>query len=307
MAAVRPPFRRLLVHVDATASRHPALTRALRAARGHRVQFRLVDVCGPDLDRSALRNFVHTAMRARLNAAAARVQKAGHTASVALLTGDPATALVEAAITWRADVLLRSHAVRRPQPYPIGPVDSHVLRRCPCPVWLVTPRQSTGESVIVAAVDPEPSDPSRHALSVAVARQALAIGARQRAQVHLVHAWTAFGQELVASHATAGDLAAYEAACRDHAEGRLEALVREVAPTPGVRVHLIEGTADHVLTQLVTGRRASLVVLGTVGRTGLAGLIMGNTAERVLRHVRCSVLALKPDGFGASLRKRTPS
>ena len=37
--------------------------------------------------------------------------------------------------------------------------------------------------------------------------------------------------------------------------------------------------------------------MGTVSRTGIAGLIIGNTAETILRSVRCSVLAVKPEGF----------
>ena len=42
---------------------------------------------------------------------------------------------------------------------------------------------------------------------------------------------------------------------------------------------------------------ADLVVMGTVGRTGIAGLFIGNTAEMVLEQVQCSVLAVKPAGF----------
>jgi nucleotide-binding universal stress UspA family protein len=38
-------------------------------------------------------------------------------------------------------------------------------------------------------------------------------------------------------------------------------------------------------------------VLGTVARTGLTGLLMGNTTERILGDVTCSVLAVKPPGF----------
>jgi nucleotide-binding universal stress UspA family protein len=37
--------------------------------------------------------------------------------------------------------------------------------------------------------------------------------------------------------------------------------------------------------------------MGTVSRTGIRGLIIGNTAETILRSVRCSVLAVKPEGF----------
>jgi nucleotide-binding universal stress UspA family protein len=34
-----------------------------------------------------------------------------------------------------------------------------------------------------------------------------------------------------------------------------------------------------------------------VGRTGIPGFLIGNTAEQVLSEVTCSVLALKPRGF----------
>ncbi len=37
--------------------------------------------------------------------------------------------------------------------------------------------------------------------------------------------------------------------------------------------------------------------MGTVCRTGIPGLIIGNTAERVLDSVKCSVLTVKPAGF----------
>ena len=40
-----------------------------------------------------------------------------------------------------------------------------------------------------------------------------------------------------------------------------------------------------------------LVVLGSVSRGGIAGLLIGNTAEKVLERVECSVLTVKPDGF----------
>ena len=42
---------------------------------------------------------------------------------------------------------------------------------------------------------------------------------------------------------------------------------------------------------------ADLVVIGTVGRTGIPGLIIGNTAENVLQTTSASVLAVKPSGF----------
>ncbi|UUI62888.1 universal stress protein [Aeromonas salmonicida] len=44
-----------------------------------------------------------------------------------------------------------------------------------------------------------------------------------------------------------------------------------------------------------------LVVMGTVARTGIAGVIIGNTAESVLSQLNCSVFAIKPKGFVSPL------
>ncbi|MCE9518072.1 MAG: universal stress protein [Verrucomicrobia bacterium] len=43
--------------------------------------------------------------------------------------------------------------------------------------------------------------------------------------------------------------------------------------------------------------KATLVTLGTRGKTDLRSLIMGTTAEKIVQHAPCSILAVKPDGF----------
>jgi nucleotide-binding universal stress UspA family protein len=40
-----------------------------------------------------------------------------------------------------------------------------------------------------------------------------------------------------------------------------------------------------------------VIVMGTVARTGIAGLVMGNTTERVPQRLRGSIFAVKPPGF----------
>ncbi|HOO52306.1 MAG TPA: universal stress protein [Alphaproteobacteria bacterium] len=44
------------------------------------------------------------------------------------------------------------------------------------------------------------------------------------------------------------------------------------------------------------------MVMGTVGRTGIPGFFIGNTADSVLRQVGCSVLAIKPKGFSTPVK-----
>ncbi len=42
---------------------------------------------------------------------------------------------------------------------------------------------------------------------------------------------------------------------------------------------------------------ADLVVLGTRGRTKLRDMLLGSTADRVVREAPCSILTVKPEGF----------
>ena len=290
--------KRILVHLDTTSDRRPALTRALHLAQHSGGSLRIVDVLaplprhtpnGPDLER-----LLRSTMRGRLSEAADFARGKGVRATVALLEGEVAAMIVQVALAWRADVVLRSHGVRHEKPGPIGPIDGQLLRTCPCPVWFVTPRQADGETIVVAAVDPDPADPHRHDLSVRVARTALAVSGATGATLHIVHAWMAYGPQVLASHTTRAGLVEYVDACRVSARQRLDALIRDAQVPASARTHLVEGESDGVLTQFIDRRRTSLVVMGTVGRTGLAGLVVGNTAERLLRGVRCSVLALRP-------------
>lgn len=84
----------------------------------------------------------------------------------------------------------------------------------------------------------------------------------------------------------------------------LEVFLRRHLSEDSVRTqtHLIRGEASVVLLRTVRSLEADLLVMGTVARTGIAGLIIGNTAETVLDQVNCSVLAIKPDGFVSPVR-----
>ena len=88
-----------------------------------------------------------------------------------------------------------------------------------------------------------------------------------------------------------------EAARKAAADG-LAALVRPFGERAvNVRTECVKGDPRIVIPRYATTRKVDLVVMGTVGRSGLAGFLMGNTAEAVLRELRGSVLAIKPAGF----------
>lgn len=58
-----------------------------------------------------------------------------------------------------------------------------------------------------------------------------------------------------------------------------------------------QGAASYVVPALANDLGVELVVMGTVGRAGIPGLLIGNTAEDILGQIDCSDLTVKPAAF----------
>jgi nucleotide-binding universal stress UspA family protein len=82
---------------------------------------------------------------------------------------------------------------------------------------------------------------------------------------------------------------------------KLERLVRQVGVSERRR-HLVGRHPTDAIEQVAAETRSALVVMGAISRSGLKRLLIGNTAERVLDHLTCDVLVIKPVG----LIKRLP-
>ena len=176
----------------------------------------------------------------------------------------------------------------------------HLLRKCPVPVWVMRPSQASN-CRILALVDPDPDDPVRDGLNDLVMELASSLARREGGELHLGHAWTLAGEATLRSSPYVGlPGEMVDVMVRDTEATRLEQLnvLADRHVTESERsIHLVPGAPGDVLPRLADHLDIGLIVMGTVGRTGLRGLIMGNTAETILRSVRCSVLAVKPEGF----------
>jgi nucleotide-binding universal stress UspA family protein len=72
----------------------------------------------------------------------------------------------------------------------------------------------------------------------------------------------------------------------------LQAMVPD-APNVEFAHRLLEGDPASEIVRLAKSEHADLIVLGTHGRTGIERLLLGSTAEQVLRRAPCPVLAVK--------------
>jgi universal stress protein E len=84
------------------------------------------------------------------------------------------------------------------------------------------------------------------------------------------------------------------------AEAALDSLLT-ASRIPSERRHIVAGSAAAAIIQTATDVHASLLVMGSVARSGLGRLFVGNTADKVLNHLPCDLLLLKPDDFANSI------
>jgi len=173
-----------------------------------------------------------------------------------------------------------------------------LLRKCPCPVWVIRPTRARIQRVLVA-VDPEPDEVELNNTLLELGAGMVDLGG---GELHVVHAWQLYGESKLRSSAFAGVPAAQvQELLRAERDGHLRALNELLTLSAGFnapwKVHLIKGSPGLVVPELVRHQRINLLILGTVARTGISGLVMGNTAEQILDDVGCSVIAVKPPGF----------
>ena len=194
----------------------------------------------------------------------------------------------------------------------LGSEDMHLLRKCPCPVWLIKPGRHKSFRRILAAVDAGDAYPleelaTRRVLRRQILEMASSLALSDFAELHVVHAWEAIAESALRRILNTSEkrLKAYiEQERRVHAAS-LDSLMREVTGDLGQdaldylkpRTHLVKGSPHREIPAVAKQIEADLVVMGTVARTGVPGFIMGNTAETILNQIDCSVLAVKPPGF----------
>jgi nucleotide-binding universal stress UspA family protein len=294
----------ILVDEDAAAMHHPALERAMGLARRCGAQVRIVDVL-PWVP-SGVRHFVTASLekelidhrRERLAAMAKDVRDVPVTTE--LLRGRPASAVIQEVVRGNHSLLVRSHGRDLAAlPRPFGAVDMELLRQCPCPVWLIGRRGGPDDGWrIVAAIRTTNAEPEEQELNATILEWALMLKAFGDAELTVLQAWTVFGGSLLRSRLPPDEFAGFVTTSRRSEDA---ALFSFLAPykerLADVGVELMEGEPEDAITRFVESHGVDVVVMGTVARTGIAGLVMGNTAERVLQRLRGSVFAIKPPGF----------
>jgi len=298
----------ILVDIDAVATDHPALEQAVRLAGRCGARVKIVDVL-PRVP-PGVRHFVTPELeeeltdhrRGRLTAVADSVQ--GVSVTRELLRGRPGTALIQEVLRSGHDLLVRSHGRDRAEgSKPFGAIDMELLRHCPCPVWLIARRGSpSARWRILAAIHANPGDAAEQELNGTILDWALTLKAFGDAELTLLQAWTPYGASLLRSRMSPDEFTEFIEAARRTEDEALAGFIEPFTDRlTDVAVELVQGEPEDAIARFAESHGIDVVVMGTVARAGIAGLVMGNTAERVLQRLRGSVLAVKPPDFKSPL------
>jgi len=230
-----------------------------------------------------------------------------------VLVGTPFLEIIREVIRNGRDLVIKTAETWDWQERLFGSDDMHLLRKCPCPVWLIRPDALKAYRRILVAVNVDDSYPPREmelrrALNLQLLEMASSLALAEFAELHIVHAWDAIGQSSmrgVFMKTPKEEIIAYvererlrHAANLDNLMCQVTAFVEQDAlDYLKPRTYQVKGSARKEIPTLARQIEADLVVMGTVARTGVPGYIVGNTAETILSHIDCSVLAIKPSDF----------
>ena len=290
--------RLVLVATDFSPTAQAAIDWAVEIARPHGARIRLIHGLmlpapiadyvpvtpdfGDELRRAAL---------ARLDEASSHIAAAGVEADVDLRIGIPSQVILEAAGEASPDlIVLGTRGVTGLAHLLLGSTAERVVQRASCPVLTIHPEDTGRHRPIRTVV--VPTDFSEDAERALVTANGLLRRLEREIKLVLVHAfhlpieYTAYGP-IPTSVNYLQDVGA-------DAEARLDELAAEFTGEGlAVETACREGYAPDVIVAEATAHGADLIAMGTHGRSGLAHLLLGSTAERVVQRAPCPVMTIR--------------
>jgi nucleotide-binding universal stress UspA family protein len=294
-------FKNILFVTRGAADEAAALEQALAVAQRHKAKLKVL-IVQPDLDgplrdyRKAYETYLREQMDKVLAAMGAPAQAVHPVVDV---EGRPAPGIrvVQHVLQHGHDLVIKM------ADYGSGKVglrafDMELLRKCPCPVWLMDGRSPTH---IAVAIDPHSVETAGRQLSFALLRSTAQLAAEFGAKVSVIACWDfaveSFLRHSIYSGVSGGDVDAKLTAAEADHRNALDTLLAEAGfTTPHTVLHL-RGRPEDIIPAQITRQNIDLLVMGTVARTGIPGFFIGNTAENVLQRISCALLAQKPQGF----------
>ena len=226
---------------------------------------------------SAAKELVVARRQAQLDQFIAPIRHGGIRLGTKVLVGTPVLEVIREVLRGQHDlVMMAAEGSRGPTDSLFGSTSMHLMRKCPCPVWVHKQQPDERCERILAAVDPDPGDEVRNALNPKIRDLATWLAKQQQSELHIVHVWSIES---------------------GRSYGLSDRVVKQCVDPLNHRVHFLQGDEGTVIAELARAAQVDLMVMGAVCRTRRPGFSIGSTTAAILQQAECSVLTVKPQGF----------
>ena len=304
----------IVVGIDFTPSSEAALAQAMRMAQWNAANIHIVHVIESlvvaDLARAYGAPEAHTESEVRKAArqhadktiAAAQALNVVNSATkppqlemdVDIAIGNPFYEIMCRVRDVSADLLILGAHGASPSHHVAGTLAAKCVRKAPTKVMLVREISPRPFARIAACIDFSDS-------SALVVEQAIRCAQQDGAAMDVLHVFSPPWEVVHYRSPTLEASPDFQKQYRDHLSARLEEFLRRYeSETVALNVeHRLVGATNvkSGITEFLGSAAAGLVVIGTQGRSWLTGMLIGTTAEAIVRDSPCSVLAIKPKGF----------
>jgi nucleotide-binding universal stress UspA family protein len=309
-------FKNILLLAGGEGWEETALKRALTLAKNNNAKLKVVKVIEKlpremqklitSMHLADLQEVAITEQNRQLKRIIVPIKDEGVQVTAKVLIGTPFLEIIREVLRNKHDLVIKTARGKGGlKEILFGSTAMHLMRKCPCPVWVIKPAHRKKYARIMAAVDLDHFDEDKNALNTKIMELATSLARLEESEFHVVHAWDLYSviSMLGRAGASKSEVDSLARETRKVHKSRLNELIEKYAPeTPKDRIHLQKGNAEILIPALAKRKRVDLIVMGTISRTGIAGFFIGNTAEKVLQQVNCSVLTVKPDGFVTPVR-----
>ena len=305
-------FKKILVATDTRLEHHPIVDEAAEIALHCGASLKIVDVAPefPWTVRLTLSNHEHLQelicqeKAAALEALAGPIRQRGIDVETKVLRGQTSVAIIREVLRAGHDLVLRVAKGRDSRSHGFfGNTGARLLRQCPCAVWLVTAATTPKFQHVLACVDTSSGDEQDAELNCRVYELAEAISKFHGGRFSVAHAWSIWNEQMLKGRIGEDLFSEVERNNEAQVTKMFNNFLKQYGTDADAEnIHLVKGEPADVISELTWKDAVDLVVMGTVARSGMAGIVTGNSAEQILNRIQCSVLALKPSGFVSPVR-----
>ena len=262
-------INKILVIIDPTTDSQPAFERALDSARDTGATLHLF-ACVDETSEYANEDDMRQQVQPRLDELAQRAADAGQQVANELeWAADWAARAISAAARTSASMIFKNSVDHSAVDRELRTTsDWTLLRTSPCPVLMVKNFHDWKGRRVLAAINPVSTESAHIKLDHQIISLARQFAATYGSEAHFI---TAF-QDL--NHVPDDE---------------------DIARDCGVKrehVHLKQGKTADMIRDVATELDVDLIIVGTVGREGIKGRVIGNTCERLLDQTHSDVLVL---------------